>query len=544
MRQIVLLCALACGLTLHPGTVQSAIHEHDPHTLIVKFAPFINGTSLARGLNNAKSAVPAWLGPLVQAGIDSIAPLFPIPPKGLTNRALYDSLDMAQYFVATIRYPNTPLNVKDSLSGRDEIAEVELNVSLSRQEADATPNDPIYPLQWHYAAIDLPAAWDLTTGSGNITVAVLDDGIQYDHPDLQGVFKTNEVEYGGNLGVDDDANGLVDDVLGWDFGDDDNNPAPGTTEDTHGTHVAGTIGAFTNNGIGVAGVDWGCLVLPIRVFNSLSGSASSDDVTIAIYYAVQMGAKVINMSLGGYAYHQAQDVAVHFAYNSGVLCVAAAGNDDSSRVIYPAASDWALAVGATEETDARWWNSSQGSNYGFQLDVVAPGHQVWSTVPTWYLNPPYGVKSGTSMATPHVSGLASLLLSIRPTLSPDSLYFFIAAGAEDRVGLSFEDVEGWDPYHGWGRINAANSIRLALGQCVCKCGNDPNCDHVISSVADVVETVNVAFRGGTPVYDFGCPRQRTDFDGNGATSVADVVRVVNVAFRGGTTAANFVAPCP
>jgi serine protease len=473
-----------------------------------------------------------------------MTPLFPVPTSGLKNLSEYDNFDMSQYFVLHLMVGVSPRQAIEILEKDSTIAAVEPNYLYHRLESHLLPDDPYFVLHWNYHMVQLPSAWDITTGSSQVTVAVLDDGFQYDHPDLTGSFYVNAVEFTGLPEVDDDGNLLTDDILGWDFGDDDNDPYPAAA-DLHGTHVAGTIGALTNNTLGVTGVDWNCRILPIRVFNTESGGATAEDVGVGLYYATIMGARVINLSLGSYFFSQFQEDWLHFAYNSGVLSIAAAGNDNFENMAFPARSNYALAVGATDWQDERWvYDEINGSNYGTTLDLTAPGAVIMSTNPTWHpQSPSYGQKTGTSMAAPHVAGVASLILAVRPALSPDSLYAYLALGADDLTGRVEEDTPGWDQYHGWGRLNAYNSIRLALGQCVCKCFGDPFCDGQGPDVLDVVEIVNKAFRGLPIVTDFGCPAQRSDVNNDGETDVLDVVAVVNAAFRGSPAAVQFDDPC-
>lgn len=233
-----------------------------------------------------------------------------------------------------------------------EIEFVEPNY-LFFSQAEVTPNDPYYPEQWHYSLINLPAAWSITKGSSLTVVAVIDTGVRFDHPDLQGVFYDE----------------------GYDFIDDDPDPTdPGMSYDgkiiSHGTHVAGTIAALTNNSQGVSGVCWGgsgIRILPIRVLDD-SGIGTSFDVARGIVYAVEHGAKVLNMSLGSPSDSSIIRDAIKYAYDNDVVVVCAAGNDNGS-LRYPAKYPETIAVGAVRLDKERAWYS----NYGPELDVVAPG---------------------------------------------------------------------------------------------------------------------------------------------------------------------------
>jgi len=460
MRSLCALVVLAVvGLGNATSSPASSIPPHDPHTLIIRFKPTVNGRQLTASLARSPSIrVPSALA---AAGAANIRPLFPIPPKGLKRQGLYDSLDMAQFFVVQLAPDRDADKAFEDVLRLPEIAHVEFNAYCYQTEAAVAPNDYWYlPTQWNLRQIGMESAWAVTTGSTSVVVAIIDSGVDYLHPDLASRIGYNLAELYGIPGVDDDLNGYVDDVAGWNFADKNNIPAPGTD---HGTHVAGIIGAVANNSIGIAGLDWNCLLFPVRVLNA-SGSGLTADIIQGVYYSSYMGCKVINMSLGGPpdADPTSYLLALNFARLNGSLVVAAMGNKNVGAPYLPAASVDVMAVGATDTLDQRWvWNDSSGSNYGSHIDVCAPGDHIFSTIPC--PSCPVGLydwKTGTSMAAPHVSALAALLLSVRPTLTPDSLYFYIASGVDDQVGAPSEDTPGWDQYHGWGRINAYRSLSL------------------------------------------------------------------------------------
>ena len=289
-------------------------------------------------------------------------------------------------------------------------ATVEVEPDLPMWNVDATPNDPSYGSEWglHQANdvdIDAPEAWDLQTGSSNVIVAVTDTGVDINHPDLAGQIWTNPGETPGN-GIDDDGNGLVDDVNGWDFYNDDSSVYDPSEGDEHGTHVAGTIGARTNNGLGIAGVNWGVTLLPCKFLGPFGGWTS--DAIDCINYVVGEGVQVINASWGGGSYSQSLKDAIDNAGNNGVVFVAAAGNSNQNTDVYPHypssyTSSNLISVASISSSGAR----SSFSNYGaVSVDLAAPGSSVLSTVPGGYQ-----YFSGTSMATPHVAGVAALVTS-------------------------------------------------------------------------------------------------------------------------------------
>lgn len=254
------------------------------------------------------------------------------------------------------------------------------------------------------ADTDAEKGWAITTGSKKVTIAVIDTGIDYNHPDLKNQMWVNEKEVAGN-GIDDDGNGYIDDIHGWNAHGKNGNPMDGNA---HGTHCAGTIGAEHNNGIGVAGVMSDVTLMAVK-FLSDEGSGSLADAVVAIDYATKMNVDIMSNSWGGGGFSQALEDSIKAAKNKGILFIAAAGNDSSnndSRPSYPATYqvDNVISVASHTAQDT----ISSFSNFGKRtVHVAAPGSNVLSSTP----NNEYKVFSGTSMATPHVSGVVGLLLS-------------------------------------------------------------------------------------------------------------------------------------
>ena len=311
-------------------------------------------------------------------------------------------------------------------------------------EVRLDPDDPSYLAgqQWGLEQVRAPQAWFISTGHA-VTVAIVDTGADLTHPDLVGSLWVNVDEVAGN-GLDDDGNGCVDDVHGCDFADGDGSPVDGHG---HGTHVAGIVGAETNNGIGVAGMGWGVRVMPVRVLDD-AGSGGVWSVSEGIRYAADNGARVINLSLGGYSGGQGLQDAIRYAQGKGALVIAAAGNDNLSLPFYPAFYDGVVGVAATDNADQK----AGFSNYGSFVDIAAPGVDIYSTM----LRPvAYKEMSGTSMAAPMVSGLAALIWTRFPSVTASQVAAAIQNSAED-LGSA-----GWDAYFGWGRIHAADALRSA-----------------------------------------------------------------------------------
>jgi len=308
------------------------------------------------------------------------------------------------------------------------------------------PNDTHYDRQWNLDRVQAPEAWEITRGDPSMPIAIIDTGIDLSHPDLLGKLWVNPEEIPGN-GMDDDGNGYVDDVHGYDFVNDDSEPADDYGMG-HGTHVAGIAAAATDNGLGVAGMAPTNPLMALKVLNS-SGDGSYFDVARAIDYAYAQGARVMNLSLAGPEDSLVLHEAVQTATTAGALIVAAAGNDPGDNPpFYPAAYDEVLAVGATTSND----EIADLSAHHPYVGVAAPGINIYST----YRGGGYGYMSGTSMATPHASGLAALLWAAAPTLAREEVVGQITQSAED-LG-----APGKDDYYGWGRINAHAALRAPV----------------------------------------------------------------------------------
>ncbi len=354
--------------------------------------------------------------------------------------------------------------------GNAETVELDLTIYV-----DQSPNDPQYGDQWGLnntgqaggtpdADIDAPEAWNTTTGDSSVLVAIIDTGAQVarpaigvpgcfsdpvsTHPDLAANLWTNPGEIPGD-GIDNDGNGKIDDVHGWNFFDNADWLFCSSAEDEHGTHVAGTIAAVGNNGVGVTGVSWSASLMILK-FIGPSGRFTSDAIA-AIEYAADQGAQVINASWGGGSFNQALKSAIEAC---GCVFVAAAGNggsdgvgdDNDSFPHYPSSYDSAnlIAVAATDHNDSL----ASFSNFGnISVDLAAPGVSILSTVPF----DGYDSFSGTSMATPHASGVAALVYSQFPGLTPAQVKDRILSGVDPVPGLSGVTVTG-------GRLNAANAL--------------------------------------------------------------------------------------
>jgi thermitase len=317
-----------------------------------------------------------------------------------------------------------------------EYAEPDYVVKISQ----TIPNDLDFAKLYGLNKIGAPQAWDKITSSPSVLVGVIDTGIDYNHPDLQDNMWKNPGEIQGN-GIDDDRNGYVDDVYGWDFANNDREPLD---DNSHGTHVSGIIAGVGNNGIGVAGVTWNTKLVALKFLKD-NGKGSVSNAVKAIDYANKMGVSIINNSWGGSGFSQA----LHDAVATAGLFIAAAGNsgtDNESKPVYPACYDCdnLITVASTDAND----NLSSFSNYGrYSVDIAAPGTKIWSCLP----ESSYGYKSGTSMATPYVSGAAALLKAYKPTLTTSDLKAILLKSTDVLPTLSNRVVTR-------GRLNIYNAI--------------------------------------------------------------------------------------
>jgi len=324
------------------------------------------------------------------------------------------------------------------------------------------PNDPEFPDQYAHQLIQMADAWDISTGSRDIVVAVLDTGVDVNHPDLKVNIWINEDEIPNN-DIDDDNNGFVDDVTGWNFADDSNDVIPDDIWSSvagHGTQVAGVIAGVGNNGIGVSGVNWQSSIMALR----LSTEMTTAEVAAGLDYAAANGANVINMSFGGADSgpegDQAVKEAIDNAYAQGILLVASAGNADTSEPLYPAAYYNVMAVSSTNGEDIKTGHSS----FGHWVDIAAPGTDIVTTD----LDNEYIATAGTSFSGPYVAAVGALLLAHDPNLA----HVDVRAILENTTDpVYYGDIDPDLGYVGTGRVNAYTALleserRHPLGEIV------------------------------------------------------------------------------
>jgi hypothetical protein len=334
------------------------------------------------------------------------------------------------------------------------------------RRAFLTPNDPHFNELWGLhntgqtdgtwdADIDALEAWDIQTDCSGLVIAVLDTGADLDHEDLgDNIWKNMNEDWidgvPGNDNNDNDGNGKIDDYYGWDFVNEDNDPDDdnSTDEEYHGTHVTGIIAAWGDNGVGITGVCWSASTMQLKMLDSWGDGTVSDECA-AIEYAIDSGATIMNLSFGGADYSKAEYDALQLARDAGVLAIAAAGNEDTNNddaPIYPASYDLdnIISVTATDDND----ELPSWANYGItSVDVAAPGVDIYSTK----AGDSYQYTSGSSMATPHVVGLAALLWATNSTLTYSQVKALILNGVDIKSSLEGIILSG-------GRINAQSSF--------------------------------------------------------------------------------------
>ena len=302
-----------------------------------------------------------------------------------------------------------------------------------------TPND-LQASQYALSIINAQQAWDLNLDASNARIAVIDDAIDLTHPDLAANIWTNPNEIPGD-GIDNDLNGYIDDVTGWDFANNDNNPNPPNASLDHGTHVSGIASARTDNGLGMASIGMNAKIVPIKIGLDATGGLTGG--LQAVDYAITLGVDVINMSWGGGIYSQLYQDLFDIAYSEGIVCVAAAGNSSSSFPMYPASYNYVISVASTNSSD----QASSFTNYGTTVDLAAPGSGIYSTLP----GASYGNKSGTSMASPCVAGLVALMRDANPLATVDEVEACLLSTCDPITGPLSTQV-------GAGRINAYQAM--------------------------------------------------------------------------------------
>ncbi len=468
----VVVSVLLLAVVSMTALVRFAAHAQNQQTALppahAKQAEFVPGELLVRfrpGQTVAKTKAAMQLS-MVSGGRS-----FPVQVNSFGGSDLVEGLRLARVS------PELTLDAIKALRARPDVIYAEPNFI---RHFDAVPNDPFYSSQWPLknapstgisGFISAEAAWDTTTGNQNIVVGVIDSGIDIDHHDLKDNIFVNTAEIPNN-NIDDDNNGFIDDVNGWDFVNHDRTVFDSAADDAHGTHVAGIIGARGNNSVGIAGVSWNVQLLPLKALGPQGGT----DATIleAFNYARAMrqrgvNLRVLNNSYGGQVFSQSLFDAIKQLGDAGILFTAAAGNDtlnNDSVPHFPASYDLPNVISVAASTTGGTL-ASQFSNRGPQtVHLLAPGDTILSTTPRGYSGEglvtadtdldgsTYSNFSGTSMATPHVTGAAALAIAANPNITLQKLRAVLLASGDEASLFSFMVLSG--------RLNAKKTVQFAL----------------------------------------------------------------------------------
>lgn len=407
------------------------------NTIVIKFKEDVNVVA-----NKSVELPSALSNTMLAFGMKSSQALFP-------EKAFERNSDLGKMVEIEFDADADPFYVASKLKNDKNIEWAEPRFVY---ETTYTPNDPSYPSQQYgLTKIQAELAWDISKGDTSIVIGIIDTGVDWDHPDLAANIFRNWNEIPDN-GIDDDGNGYIDDIRGWDFGGlvgiPDNDPVEDKPE--HGTHVAGIASAVTDNGVGVASIGFNSKILPVKTAQDDQRNSQGQAYIVygfeGIVYASDNGAKVINCSWGGGGFSMFGQAVIDYAISKGSLVVAAAGNSNSIEEFYPAAYKGVFSVASTTSTDAK----SSFSNYGRYIDVSAPGSSIYNT----YQNDTYATLSGTSMASPLVAGLAALTFAQFPAYNPIQIGQQIRVNSDDlnTINPSYVDLLGY------GRINAYRTL--------------------------------------------------------------------------------------
>lgn len=383
--------------------------------------------------NGQNPNISRWKKHISQYGITRIEKAFPrLPEMSQYYRVVFDRSDLTN----------------DLLKDLSSYSYVDFAEKVPQHQKFLTPND-IHPNQYNVLITQAEQAWDIVTGSSNIVIGMVDDAVRLDHEDLAANIWVNTGEIAGN-GADDDGNGYIDDVNGWDAADNDNDPNPPASANdnnfSHGTHCAGIAAAVTDNGLGVASVSFNVSLMAVKIADDATETLTG--AMQGVEYAIAAGADVISMSWGGGAPSATEQAVFTTAHNAGIALIAAAGNDNTDVLMYPASYEHVISVGASDNADLK----AGFSNYGDSIDVMAPGVNIWSSVATTTSS--YTFYDGTSMACPYVSGLAALMLSLDPNLTPTRLEQCLEETADNIDALN----AGFEGQLGAGRVNSFQAV--------------------------------------------------------------------------------------
>ncbi len=479
------------------------------------------------------SALFASFAPAAKAGfLDAFSRPNAVPGQALVKYKNQPQIQLVHF---------APQNRDQFLTKLSQLSSVQYIEPNYRYQASLIPSDSYFSNQWYLEKIKAPRAWDKQRQSPDIIIAVIDTGVQITHPDLRANIWTNQAEIPGNS-QDDDHNGYVDDIHGWDFIANTANPEPkftdGFTEEgiMHGTIIAGIAAAVGNNAAGISGLTWRAQIMPLRVLDS-RGEGSTADVVRAVYYAINNGADIINFSFTGFGNSISLRQAIRDAYRAGLIVVAAAGNEQGEgngynldeKPMYPACHDgprgenWVVGVAATDDLDQK----APFSSYGFHgIDLAAPGVSVFSTavyapnqqIDGRYFNKYYdGYWSGTSVAAPMVAGALALVEQANPRLNSRQVVDILLDNTDNinRLNPSYLGRLGRGRLNVFAAVQAALDLRRRDSFLIAPAGAALSEVKVISSVdfrASQFFAYNKNFRGGVNIT-------AGDIDGDGKDEI-------------------------
>lgn len=408
----------------------------------------------------------------VQADAGALKQIMSVNPRKLPLEAFpYLSELISKYKITRITRPFAeakedamlPFVLKLEFKASAQVGELQADLKKLKQvrycekvplmKVDAIPNEGIPS---HLAQINAANAWNVFNGNSTITIAIIDNAVMWTHADLVQNTYTNTAEIAGN-NVDDDNNGYVDDVNGWDATDWDNNANPTLVGMNHGTHCAGIAAGRTDNGIGIASIGWNLKMIPVKCQTDNGSTNVVANGYEGIIYAAKAKARIISCSWGGSGFSATEQAIINYAWNKGCIVFASAGNANSSTQNYPGAYSNVYCVAAINPTDVK----SSYSNYGTWVDIAAPGDNINSTVPYTGATPAYLPLSGTSMATPMVAGLAGLMLSKSPNMTRNNVLNCISTTAVNIYSLTGNASYVTNSQLGAGRIDAYAAMLCA-----------------------------------------------------------------------------------
>ncbi len=443
MKKIIYLFVISVFITgVQTSSAQTIYSSYRDGQLYLKFKNEITFSLPDYDINHP-SAYPETFSTLIQQyGIYSIHKAFPL----LKSTELIHSYKVLFHAKA---------QVDQLIKALQNIPGVEYAERIPIRRIELTPNDPGTGSQFALNTIDAYNAWNLSTGSISVKLAIVDDEVRLDHEDLSANRWINPGEIPNNL-IDDDANGYVDDVNGFDVADGDGDPSPPPTVtntfQTHGTHCAGIADGVSNNGLGIASVGFGLSLVAVKCNpDTITSPTEIQYAMDGVQYAIAAHADVISMSWGGDGYSITDQHVFDFGWAQGIIFVAAAGNNSTSQIFYPAGYNHIVSVGSTTNTDG----ISSFSNFGTWVTVMAPGSNIYSCKAG--SNTSYGLLSGTSMAAPMVAGLCGLIKSYNPALTNSQIVSCLKSSCDNINALN----TGYVNQLGAGRINALAALQCA-----------------------------------------------------------------------------------